>query len=73
MRGKKGERMKKGMGRKSKISDVRNMVGEGKRREEIILKPLISRGQKASLCQGETQSEGQGLPAPSLSLRSSYH
>lgn len=47
-----------------------------KKREEITLKPLISCGQTPSLCQGETQTEGQGLAvplySPPLSSRSSY-
>lgn len=49
---------------------------EQKRRGEITLKPLISCGQTLSLCQGETQSEGQGPTVPlqpAMSLRSSYH
>lgn len=39
-------------------------VREEKEREAITLKPLISHGQTLSLCQGETPSEGQGLPVP---------
>lgn len=59
-----------------------NMEGEREQkrergREAITLKPLISRGQTLSLCQGETQSEGQGLAVPSQAAAEpevcSYH
>lgn len=47
-----------------KGEEMREERGSKKKREEITLKPLISRGQTSSLCQGETQSEGQGLAVP---------
>ncbi len=70
----KGERRKRRDRNERSEEAERNMEGEEmrekrgsskkERREEITLKPLISLGQTPSLCQGETQSEGQGLVVP---------
>lgn len=54
-------RMQRGIWRQRKCE---RRGGVKKKREEIAFKPLISCGQTPSLCQGETQSEGQGLAVP---------
>lgn len=58
----KGERGKRRV--RDEYGGSGNERGSKRRREEITLKPLISRGQTPSLCQGVTQSEGQGLAVP---------
>lgn len=63
MKTRKEERNKRGETTGMNMEGRREKGGRGA--EGITLKPLISRRQTESLCQGVTQSEGQGLGVPS--------
>lgn len=52
--------VEKGVNAEEDEYEVRAGKGDG----EITLKPLISYRQSPSLCQGVSQSEGQGLGVP---------